>query len=141
MPEVVVRKVKIEDAVRLAELTRQLTKNIVAGLERRTEKFITKNNTQWFMAVKDGLVVGSAGLVWYEIPSKSLMGWIEEVIVDENYRRQGIADLFIDRILEFGEDLGLTQIKLTTANGGARFLYERHGFADKQEILMVKKYY
>ena len=143
MPQITIREMEKRDAKRVAELTRQLTKNIVKPeeLQSRIENAVKQKNAQWIVAEKDGQVEGSGGLIWYSIHSKGMMGMIEEVVVDQDCRSNGIGQLMVGCLLKLAEHLGLTQVKLTTANGKAMSLYLKNGFIDKGEILMVKKYY
>ena len=84
-------------------------------------------------------MIGFAGLVWYPIPSKGLMGWIEEVVVDQDYRGQGAAQALMASLLDLAQQLSLSQVKLTTADPVALHIYQKCGFMKKEELLLVKK--
>lgn len=138
-----IRRLKKEDAPQVAVLIKQLTENIVEpeNLLKRLEDLSVPQNFQYLTAEIGGVVVGFAGLAWYVIPSKGQVGWIEEVVVDEKYRGQGIAGNLMQELLKVAEEKGLKQVKLTTANPAAKHLYEKLGFIKKEEELLVKKYY
>ena len=70
-------------------------------------------------------------------PFKSL--WIADLAVDENYRRQGIAEMLIEKVKETAKENGVDRIQLNVnaLNDGAIKLYEKQGFAPE----MVKMEY
>lgn len=138
-----IRNLKKEDAPRVSELIKQLTLNIVEPdqLISRIEVMSIPKNYQYLVVKKEEQIVGFAGLAWYPIPSKGLMGWIEEVVVDEPQRGQGIGQALMEHLLQLATDRGLKQIKLTTNNPTAKHIYEKFGFTTKDESLLVKKYY
>lgn len=138
------RELKKEDAAQVACLIYQLTKNIVCPekLVKRIEELALPGNWQYFVvAQEDASIIAFGGVVWYPIPSKGMMGMIEEVVVDEAYRGQHQADAILYAILHLAEKKRLAQVKLTTGNLSAKSVYERFGFTVKQEQLLVKKYY
>lgn len=139
----IIRELKKEDASYVAELIRQLTKNILEeeNLISRLEKLAAPQNYQYYAAEADGKILGFAGLAWHPIPSKGLIAWVEEVVVDEKARGQGIGKLLMEKLLALAQEKGCTQIKLTTGNLAAKGLYEKLGFAVKEENYMVKKNY
>jgi len=138
-----IRKLEKSDAKHVVFLIRQLTKNIVApkNFLQRIEGLAEPGNWQYFVAEKDDKVVGFAGIAWYPIPSKGMVGWIEEVVVDENFRGQGLAHKLMEELLYVALFRDLAQVKLTTGNDIAQHIYEEFGFSVKEEHLMVKKYY
>ena len=85
----------------------------------------------------NGEVVGFGGLVWYSIPSKGRVGVIEEVVVLPEYRGNGLASKLMAELLKLAKEMGLQKINLTTADLGAKKLYEKFGFTKKEEDLMV----
>jgi len=72
-----IRKLQKSDAALAAELIKQLTQNIIEpeNLTGRLENLAQAENCQYFVAEEGAGLVGFAGLVWYVIPSKGLMGW------------------------------------------------------------------
>ena len=125
----------------MADLVKQLTQNIVEpeNLIQRLEEMAEPKDYQYFVAVKEGRVIGFAGLAWYPIPSKGLTGWIEEVVVDKEHRGQGAGQALMANLLELAQKLSLSQVKLTTADPVALHIYEKCGFMKKDEQLLVKK--
>jgi phosphinothricin acetyltransferase len=130
-----------EDAKAVARLIPQLTVNIFNsdGLEKRIEDIINESQSKAIVAVINNKVVGFALLAWYTIPSKGLITWIEEVIVDENERGKGIGKEIMEKLIEIAKSVGCRQIKLTVNNFIAQKLYESLGFTFKETEVMIKK--
>lgn len=135
-----VRDFKKEDANAVAKLIPQLTQNILnlENLEARMEKIVTNPQTCGIVAEVDGEIVGFTELAWYVIPSKGLIAWIEEVVVDERARGRGVGRALTERLLEIAKERGCRQVKLTASNFVAQKLYESLGFSFKETEVMVK---
>ncbi|WP_130275880.1 GNAT family N-acetyltransferase [Cecembia calidifontis] len=58
-------------------------------------------------------VIGIASMCTYKVISRK-KGWIEDVVVDEQYRGQGIGRKLMEKLLEEGKKKGLTEILLFT---------------------------
>jgi len=138
-----IRNLQKKDASQVALLIPQLTQNIVEpeNLVKRIERLVNQKNSQFLVADLDGKVVGFGGLVWYSIPSKGMMGWVEELVVDSQSRGQGIGRTLIDNLLKIALQKKIKQIILKTANPIAKKLYEKIGFVKKEEDLLIRKYY
>ena len=136
-----IRNLEKKDAASVALLIPQLTKNIVEPekLTQRIEELSAAHNCQYLVAEKDDAVVGFGGLAWYAIPSKGLIGWLEEVVVDEKFRGQGIAKALISELLKVAEQKSIKTIKLTSINSATNTLYEKFGFVKKDHQYFVKK--
>ncbi len=145
MEKVTIRLLKREDASQVALLIPQLKKNIFQPekLKERIETLAGGDYKKdwWFVAVKDGKIVGFGGMTLSFIPSKGDVGWIEELVVDQDHQRKGIDQMLIEEFERLAKNKDLVQVKLTTANGDTKYLYQKHGFSEGHEILMVKKYY
>ena len=83
----------------------------------------------------EGNVLGYVGMM-YVLDE----GYISNVAVSPNHRRQGIADELIDRLCVICETLKLSFVTLEVraGNGPAIALYEKHGF---QRVGLRKNYY
>jgi ribosomal protein S18 acetylase RimI-like enzyme len=76
-----------------------------------------------------GSIAGTLTLVMFPLPS-GLRAWIEDVVVDESARRQGIAEALTHEALRHAREAGARTVDLTSrpsrvAAGG---LYEKLGF-------------
>lgn len=75
---------------------------------------------------EDGTVLGYAGL-------QTVLdeGYITNVAVDPQYRRQGVADELISAFLRFGQaKLAFLTLEVRASNAPAIALYSKHGFAE-----------
>ncbi len=77
-----------------------------------------------------GEIIGSATLAFYQGPVKGLTGVVEDVIIDENYRGQGLGRMIMNKLIEVAEENNLRQITLTSNSSrtSARKLYQSLGF-------------
>lgn len=58
-------------------------------------------------------VVGGLALCWYDHPF-GRRGWIEDVVVDQKHRRQGIASLLMQEAQSMAAGLGINCLQLTS---------------------------
>ena len=117
----------------------------VAALERLcfttpwTEAMLEEelyNDTASFIVAQraDGEVLGYAGL--HVILDE---GYIDNVAVRPEYRRQGVADRLLDVFCRFGQArLAVLTLEVRPSNTAAVALYEKHGF---REAGRRKNYY
>ena len=86
-----------------------------------------------------GNIVGMATLVVYRVPT-GLRGYIEDVVVDEHARGQGIGEALTKACLNAAKKAGAPQVGLTSHPGrmAANVLYRKMGF--EQRITNVYKY-
>ena len=83
---------------------------------------------------EDGAVLGYAGL-------QTVLdeGYINNVAVDEKFRRQGVADELISAFVRFGQaKLAFLTLEVRASNAPAIALYAKHGFG---EVGRRKNYY
>ena len=76
-----------------------------------------------------GNIVGMATLVVYRVPT-GLRGYIEDVVVDEQARGQGIGEALTRACLNAAQKAGAPQVGLTSHPGriAANALYQKMGF-------------
>ena len=93
------------------------------ALQYRTE-FLGKKG-RWLVAKDDSKVIGTVIII---IPERE----VEALIVDPNYRRQGIATSLLDKSLEHLFDIDRYPIRTTTWSGNeaSRSLFEKLGFRE-----------
>jgi len=94
------------------------------------EAMLASDSCRLFLArADDGQIAGSAALGFYRTPS-GLHAWIEDVIVDGDYRRQGIGETLTLAAIRAARELGAHSISLTSrpARQEANRLYLRLGF-------------
>jgi ribosomal protein S18 acetylase RimI-like enzyme len=78
---------------------------------------------------RDGLIVGSLTLVVFAIPT-AVRAWIEDVVVDESARGNGVGEALNRAALERAQQAGAHTVDLTSrpAREAANRLYRRIGF-------------
>jgi ribosomal protein S18 acetylase RimI-like enzyme len=88
------------------------------------------------IARSDGRIAGSLTLTMFPIPT-GLRAWIEDVVVDESARGQGIGAVLTDEALRRARAAGARTVDLTTrpSREAAGRLYERAGFQQRETRL------
>ncbi len=81
------------------------------------------------LARSNGQIAGSLTLAMFPAPT-GLRAWIEDVVVDESARGQGIGALLTEEAVRLAGAAGARTVDLTTrpARAAAGRLYERAGF-------------
>ncbi len=85
------------------------------------------------IARRDGQIIGSLTLGMFPAPA-GLRAWIEDVVVDESARGQGVGGLLTREALRLAHDAGARTVDLTTrpSREAAGRLYEREGFQQRE---------
>lgn len=78
-------------------------------------------------------IVGIASMAIYKVISGN-KGWVEDVIVDENYRGMRIGSKLIEKLLSISSEKQLSEVLLFTEEHrtAAISLYEKLGFSKKE---------
>lgn len=81
----------------------------------------------------DGRVTGTLSLVVYRIPT-GLRARIEDVVVDEAFRGQGIGDALTAEAVRLAREAGADSVELTShpSREAANRLYRRLGFEQRE---------
>jgi len=89
-----------------------------------------------FLARDRGEIVGTATLGTFRTPT-GVHGWIEDVIVDRDARRQGFGKALTEACLEKAQALGLHEVQLTSraSRCSANQLYLAMGFIRRETNL------
>ena len=84
------------------------------------------------LARSDNRIVGSLSLVMFRIPT-GLRAWIEDVVVDEAARGQGVGTVLTREALRLAKAAGVRTVDLSTrpSRVAAGRLYEREGFKQR----------
>ena len=85
-------------------------------------------NSLYYVAEEDGQIVASLGVT--NVLSE---GNINNVVVEESYRGQGIATRMMDILFQEGEELGIVDytLEVRVSNKPAIALYEKLGFVSE----------
>ena len=112
----------------LPQLSRSAPPLDRAGLDR----IVGSAATTLLIARTGNTVVGTLSLVMFPIPT-GLRAWIEDVIVDEAARGQGIGEALMAEALRIAGQAGVRTVDLTSrpSREAAGRLYERVGFQSR----------
>ena len=77
------------------------------------DRLVGSDATTVLMARADGRMVGTLSLVMFPIPT-GLRAWIEDVIVDQAARGQGIGEALTMAALRLAEEAGARTVDLTS---------------------------
>jgi ribosomal protein S18 acetylase RimI-like enzyme len=115
-------------------LTPQLSKSNPAPSRDELQEIAISPATVLFMAVDDdGRYVGTLTLALFRIPT-ALRAWIEDVIVDDGVRGQGVGEALNRAALAKAKALGAKTVDLTSrpSREAANRLYQRIGFTQRE---------
>jgi ribosomal protein S18 acetylase RimI-like enzyme len=133
-----VRRVKVEIATSLTPTIVDAVQRLVPQLSRSNPppttaelgELVASPATDLFIALDDaGTIVGMATLVTFRIPT-GRRAWIEDVVVDEAARGQGVGDALTRAMVDRSREFGAVTVDLTSrpARDAANRLYQRAGF-------------
>lgn len=116
----------------LKNLLPQLCSNCESPTQKKLESIIRNKNNYLFLAEKDE-IIGTLTLVITETLSGK-KAWIEDVIVDANYRGLGIGKALIEYAIRVAQDLQISKIDLTSnpKRKEANNLYKSMGFQPRK---------
>ena len=113
-----------------ARLTPQLSRSNPPPSREELDKVVCSEASHLLVARDDaGTIVGSLTLVLFRIPT-GVRAWIEDVVVDEAARGQGIGEAVNREALRIAKDSGARTVDLTSrpSREAANRLYQRIGF-------------
>jgi len=114
-------------------LTPQLSSsNPAPGPEALSEIVASPASVLLVARADDGRIVGSLTLAMFRIPT-GLRAWIEDVVVDEAARGQGVGALLNEAAIDRARTAGCTTVDLTSrpSREAANRLYQRLGFVPR----------
>ncbi len=145
--EIKVRKAKREDLGTILKLVVELAvfekePEAVTATIGDYEKAWDSGLIDCIVATDDEKIVGTA--LFYDTFStwKGKMLYLEDFVVNENYRSKGIGKMIYDRLFAEAEERGSILVKWQVLdwNEGAVRFYEREGATIEKEWWNVKKY-
>ncbi len=128
-----VMEVSVELVEAFARLTPQLSRSAPPPGEQQLERIVQSDATRLLVAKLDGAIVGSLTLALFPIPT-GVRAWIEDVVVDEGVRGQGIGAALNQEALKLAQDQGARTVDLTSrpSREAANRLYQRLGFKQRE---------
>ncbi len=114
-------------------LVPQLSRSSPAPTAEELAEIASSPATVVLLASDDnGAVLGSLTLVLFRTPT-GVRAWIEDVVVDEGARRQGVAEALNRRALAIAGERGARTVDLTSrpSREAANRLYGRLGFEQR----------
>lgn len=119
------------DAVQ--KLLEQLTSRPVKLTGTTLREIISQENTHLFFLLADQEIAGMLTVGIYHSPTGG-KAWIEDVVVDEKYRGQGLSKQLVTHAVRFVKEQGIPLIMLTSnpTRIAANKLYQKLGFEQKQ---------
>ena len=113
-----------------ARLVPQLSRSNAPPTEAELDEIVRSPASRLLVARDDtDTIVGSLTLVLFRIPT-AVRAWIEDVVVDESARGQGIGEALNREALCIAADHGARTVDLTSrpSREAANRLYQRLGF-------------
>jgi ribosomal protein S18 acetylase RimI-like enzyme len=134
--------VRVEEAAEVSEelvdaigrLVGQLSSSVSPPTREELEQMVTSDASRLLLAYDgDGGLVGTLTLVLFRIPT-GLRAWIEDVVVDEDARGQGVGEALNREALRLAGEAGARNVDLTSrpSREAANRLYRRLGFEQRE---------
>jgi len=107
----------------------QLSSSSPPPTAQELREIVAAPDSVLFLARVDGRLAGSLTLAFYRIPT-GLKAWIEDVVVDESARGQGVGEALNRAAIEEARRRGAKNVSLTSraSREAANRLYQRLGF-------------
>ena len=101
----------------------------------------SESSTLLVARAEDGSISGAATVTVYRVPT-GIRAIIEDVVVDESARGQGLGEALVRRCLEIAREKGAPSVTLTSnpKREAANRLYQRMGFIRRETNTYVWKF-
>jgi ribosomal protein S18 acetylase RimI-like enzyme len=125
-----------EVASALAALLPQLSSTAAPLTADDVARLVAHPAVALLVARVDGRIVGTLTLVRFPLPTGE-RAWIEDVVVDESARGQGVGEALTTEALRLAEASGARTVDLTSrpSREAANRLYQRLGFQERESRL------
>jgi GNAT superfamily N-acetyltransferase len=129
-------KVTLEVLDAFVRLMPQLTDYSPPPTPNALNKMVESADTHIFLARypdHQGEIVGTATLATFQSPT-GVHGWIEDVVVDKDFRHKGIGKALTEACIQKARELGLREVNLTSnpSRKAANELYQSMGFIQRE---------
>lgn len=119
----------------------QLTSNPMTLTEEIFNQLIASSNSHLFFLLKEEQIAGMLTVGIYYSPTGG-KAWIEDVVVDESFRGQGLSKLLVAHAVEFVKAKQVPSLMLTSnpKRIAANKLYQAMGFERKETNVYRMKF-
>ena len=119
----------------------QLTTHPMTLTETMFRQLIDSENSHLFFLMKEGQIAGMLTVGIYYSPTGG-KAWIEDVVVDETFRGQGLSKRLVAHAIEFTQSKQIPLIMLTSnpKRIAANKLYQAMGFSRKETNVYRMKF-
>ena len=119
----------------------QLTTNPMTLTESMFRQLVESTNSHLFFLMKDQAIAGMLTVGIYYSPTGG-KAWIEDVVVDEAFRGQGLSKLLVAHAIEFTKSQQVPSLMLTSnpKRIAANKLYQKMGFERKETNVYRMKF-
>lgn len=119
-------------------LLSQLSDSVHTVAEEELNTLISSSQSHLYVLESDGQFIGMTTLCLYQCPT-GWKAWIEDVVVDRNFRGQGYGKLMVRKAMEECKNRGNVTLMLTSRPSRvvANQLYQSLGF-EKRETNVYK---
>ena len=119
----------------------QLTSSPMTLTEEMFHQLLVSSNSHLFFLLKDEQIAGMLTVGIYYSPTGG-KAWIEDVVVDESFRGQGLSKLLVAHAIEFTKSKQIPSLMLTSNSKrvAANKLYQTMGFERKETNVYRMKF-
>jgi ribosomal protein S18 acetylase RimI-like enzyme len=117
-----------------ARLLPQLSSSATTPSRDELDAIVSSSATTILLAWDEsGTIVGALTLAVFRIPT-GVRAWIEDVVVDESARGQGVGEALVKEALKRSREAGARTVDLTSrpTREAANRLYEKIGFGARE---------
>ena len=117
----------------LARLMVQLSRSAALPTPQELQQMVDSDVIRLLVARNEQAIMGTLTLALFRIPT-GVRAWIEDVVVDEAARGQGIGEALNRRALDLAKECGARTVDLTSrpSREAANRLYQRLGFKPRE---------
>ena len=119
----------------------QLTSSPMTLSEEMFNQLLASPNSHLFFLLKDEQIAGMLTVGIYHSPTGG-KAWIEDVVIDESFRGQGLSKLLVAHAIEFTKSKQIPLLMLTSNSKrvAANKLYQTMGFERKETNVYRMKF-